>query len=51
MVRNIQRLIDWDNSGVTFTITSAGKLQYTSTNLAGANYSGIMKWNYIKMDV
>ena len=30
------------DAGVTFTITSAGQVQYTSTNLAGANYSGTM---------
>lgn len=28
------------NAGVTFSITSAGQLQYTSNNYGGANYSG-----------
>lgn len=27
-----------DNAGVTFTITSSGQVQYTSTSLLGANY-------------
>lgn len=29
---------------VTFSVTSAGQFQYTSTNLAGTGYSGLMKF-------
>lgn len=30
------------SSGVTLTITSAGQFQYTSTNMSGTGYSGVM---------
>lgn len=33
------------NAGVTFSITSGGQIQYTSTDIAGANYVGTMKYN------
>lgn len=33
------------SSGVTFTITNAGQIQYTSTNFSGTSYSGKMKFN------
>jgi hypothetical protein len=33
------------SSGVTFTITNAGQVQYTSTNMAGTGYSGKLKFN------
>lgn len=29
-----------DDAGVTFSITSGGQVQYTSTNVAGTSYSG-----------
>ncbi len=32
------------NAGVQFTITSAGQLQYTSTDVGSLNYSGVMKF-------
>lgn len=32
-------------SGVNFTFTDAGQVQYTSDNMAGTGYSGIMKFN------
>ena len=32
------------NSGVTFSILSSGQIQYTSSNIAGANYVGSMKY-------
>lgn len=32
-------------SGVNFTITTAGQIQYTSTNLIGSSYSGKLKFN------
>jgi len=34
----------FDNAGVVFTITAAGQLQYTSTNFAGANYTGTARF-------
>ena len=35
----------WDvaDGGVVFTITSAGQVQYTSDDLAGASYAGELK--------
>jgi hypothetical protein len=30
------------NAGVTFDITSGGQVQYTSTDVAGSNYSGVI---------
>lgn len=32
------------NAGVTFTITNGGQIQYTSSNLAGANYVGTLEY-------
>jgi hypothetical protein len=32
------------NAGVTFTITSGGQIQYTSSNISGANYVGTLKF-------
>jgi hypothetical protein len=32
------------NAGVTFTITSGGQVQYTSSNITGANYAGTLKF-------
>lgn len=32
-------------SGVTFTITNAGQIQYTSTNFSGTGYSGKLKFS------
>lgn len=32
------------NSGVTLTIQPSGQIQYTSSNIAGANYVGTMKY-------
>ena len=34
--------------GVTFTITSAGQVQYISSNLAGANYAGYLRFDTVK---
>jgi hypothetical protein len=34
---------DADDVGIVFSVTSAGQIQYTSTNLAGANYSGYIR--------
>jgi hypothetical protein len=33
------------DAGVTFTCTDTGQVQYTSTNLAGLGYSGVMKFS------
>lgn len=33
-----------DDSGITFSITNTGQVQYTSTNVAGTNYSGIINF-------
>jgi hypothetical protein len=32
------------NAGVTFTVLNSGQIQYTSTNIAGANYVGTLKY-------
>jgi hypothetical protein len=32
------------SSGISFTITNAGQLQYTSSNVAGTGYSGKLKF-------
>ena len=32
-----------DDSGVIFSITSAGQVQYTSDNISGANYTGTIR--------
>lgn len=36
----------FSNAGLTFDITDAGQLTYTSSNLAGTSYSGNMKFTY-----
>lgn len=33
-----------DDDGVTFTITSAGQVQYVSDNMSGSDYVGTMKF-------
>lgn len=38
-------------SGVTFSITSAGQVQYTSDDLTGASYSGDIKWRIEEFEV
>lgn len=37
-----------DDIGVTFSITSAGQVQYTSTSIAGLNYFGTLHYDFIK---
>lgn len=32
------------NAGVSFSVTNTGQVQYTSTNVAGTNYAGIMRF-------
>lgn len=32
-----------DDSGVSFSITAAGQVQYTSSSMAGASYSGVLR--------
>lgn len=34
--------------GLVFTVTSAGQVQYTSENVAGSNYAGVLKFDIIK---
>lgn len=36
------------DAGVTFSITSSGQIQYTSTDISGTNYSGNLKYSVIK---
>jgi len=38
-----------DNSGVVFSITSGGQIQYTSSNMSGANYSGTFNYKVDKL--
>lgn len=33
-----------DDAGISFTITNSGQVQYTSTDLTGANYSGVLDY-------
>lgn len=33
------------NSGVSFSVLDSGQVQYTSTNLSGTSYVGILKFN------
>jgi hypothetical protein len=35
------------NSGVTFSITSAGQVQYVSSNVTGTSYVGLLNWEVI----
>ena len=41
---NISEQSFGDDCGLTFTITNAGQIQYTSTNVAGTGYSGTLKF-------
>lgn len=47
----IDDIANGDLVGVTFTITAAGQVQYTSTNLSGSQTSFVMKWNYWTLPV
>lgn len=38
-----------EDSGVTFTVTSGGQVQYTSTNVSGASYVGSMLFKYFTL--
>lgn len=40
---------DGDDHGVTFDVTAAGQVTYTSTNLAGANHACTMRVNDVKL--
>lgn len=40
-----------DASGVTFSITSGGQVQYTSTNIAGSSYTGTMRFKAEAIDL
>lgn len=37
-----------DDAEVTFSITSAGQIQYASTNFAGGNYSGDLRASHVQ---
>lgn len=37
------------DTGVSFSITAVGQLQYTATNLAGANYVGKLRYSNIRI--
>lgn len=39
---SIGRMFFGDDSGIVFTMSDSGQIQYTSTNVTGANYSGTM---------
>lgn len=39
------RVFFGDDGGMLFTMTDAGQVQYTSTNLAGTNYTGTMHFS------
>lgn len=41
----LARSFTGDSCGVSFTITSAGQVKYTSTNYTNTPYSGIIKFN------
>lgn len=43
--------IPGDAHGVTFTITTAGQVQYTSDTTAGSGYSGFVKFKAITFNV
>lgn len=36
-----------DNSGVTFNVTTAGQMQYKTTNIAGTSYAGTIKFKAV----
>lgn len=39
------------NAGVTFSITNAGQVQYTSTDIGATSYSGLLTFRGISLDV
>lgn len=47
----IEDVLSGDASGVTFSITAGGQVQYTSDTLAGTNYAGTMKFKAITFDI
>jgi hypothetical protein len=42
---SIGRISFGDDAGVTFTMTDAGQIQYTSSNVAGTGYIGTMNFS------
>ena len=41
-----------DDAGVVFTVTAAGQVQYTSTDLTGSSYSGTLKMSdIVRVDI
>lgn len=41
-------MFDGDAHGVTFSVTAAGQVQYTSSSIAGANYVGQMRFRVLE---
>lgn len=39
--------LNGDETGVTFSITASGQVQYTTDNFPGSGYSGLMKYKII----
>lgn len=37
-------VVGGQGAGITFSVTSGGQVQYTTTNFTGSNYSGTMKF-------
>lgn len=43
---------NFDDAGVIFSITSAGQVQFTSSNMSGGSYSGTLKMkNIVKVEI
>lgn len=40
-----------DDAGITFSVTSGGQVQYTSTNISGSNYVGKLTFRVRTFDV
>ena len=40
----------FDDTGLVFSVTAGGQVQYTSTDMAGGNYSGTMKWTVQRLN-
>jgi len=48
-IEKISEVLDY--SGVVFAVTSAGQVSYTSSDIAGINYTGKMKYSIKKFEV
>lgn len=45
---NLASVSQGDDAGITFSITTAGQLQYISSSYGGANYAGTFRISHIK---